>query len=68
MTPARWRSLLDAHPEVKKALDQLVRDNPVLTPGRHTLGVSEPVTVPSSEWVPFTSQERVLARQVGWDD
>lgn len=65
MTIARWRSILDDHPDVREVLSQLVQDLPA---SERACARPEHLTAPNTEWTPFTPQERVLARQVGWDD
>ncbi len=64
----RWRTLLDTHPDLRTALDELVQDTPGLTAARPLLGLAEPARPAPTGWVPFTSEEIAAARRAGWDD
>lgn len=66
MKTKEWHRLLARHPELRRLVNELVRENPQLDPHREVLGVTTREPVTDGQFRPFTRTELEEARRAGW--
>ena len=67
MKTERWRRLLAEDPELRRLLDEVVRENPELSPHREALGLQTDAPARTGDrFTPFSADELAQARAQGW--